>query len=309
MNKNSKIFIAGHKGLVGSSILRILSEKGYSNIFYIEKSKLDLTNQIKVFNYLRKIKPDAVIIAAAKVGGIHANNSKRAEFIYNNLAIQNNLLHGSYLANVKNLIFLGSSCIYPKFSQQPIKEEYLLSGKLESTNEPYAIAKIAGLKMCESYNFQYGVNYKCLMPCNLYGPGDNYDLNQSHFFPALLRKIYGAMRDNKKFIEIWGDGSPKREMMYVDDIANAAIYFLRKNTKHTLINVGSGIEMKIIEYANFIIKELNCNIQIKFDKSKPNGTPRKLIDSSLANSYGWKAKVSLKDGFMKTYNDFLKNYT
>jgi len=309
MNKNSKIFVAGHKGLVGSAILRILSDKGYSNIFYIDKSKLDLTKQIKVFNYLNKINPDAVIIAAAKVGGIHANNSKKAEFIYTNLAIQNNLLHGSYLANVKNLIFLGSSCIYPKFAKQPIKEEYLLSGKLETTNEPYAIAKIAGLKMCESYNFQYGLNYKCLMPCNLYGPGDNYDLSQSHFFPALLRKIYDAKKNNKKFIEIWGDGTPKREMMYVDDIANAVIYFLKINTKHTLINVGSGIEMKIIDYAKFIIKELNYNIQIKFDKSKPNGTPRKLIDSSLANSYGWNANVSLKKGFQNTFTDFIKNYT
>ena len=267
MNKNSKIFIAGHKGLVGSAILRMLSDKGYSNIFYIQKSKLDLTNQTKVFNYLNKINPDAVIIAAAKVGGIYANNIKKAEFIYTNLAIQNNLLHGSYLANVKNLIFLGSSCIYPKFAKQPIKEEYLLSGKLESTNEPYAIAKIAGLKMCESYNFQYGLNYKCLMPCNLYGPGDNYDLSQSHFFPALFRKIYEAKKNNKKFIEIWGDGTPKREMMYVDDIANAVIYFLNKETKHALINVGSGIEMKITDYAKFIINELNYNIQIKFDKS------------------------------------------
>ena len=309
MNKNSKIFIAGHKGLVGSAILRMLSDKGYSNIFYIQKSKLDLTNQTKVFNYLNKINPDAVIIAAAKVGGIYANNIKKAEFIYTNLAIQNNLLHGSYLANVKNLIFLGSSCIYPKFAKQPIKEEYLLSGKLEPTNEPYAIAKIAGLKMCESYNFQYGLNYKCLMPCNLYGPGDNYDLSQSHFFPALLRKIYDAKKNNKKYIEIWGDGTPKREMMYVDDIANAVIYFLKKNTKHTLINVGSGIEMKITDYAKFIINELNYNIQIKFDKSKPNGTPRKLIDSSLANSYGWNANVSLKNGFKNTFIDFVKNYT
>ena len=309
MNKKGKIFIAGHKGLVGSSILRILSEKGFSNLFFIEKSKLDLTNQINVFKYLNKIRPDSVIIAAAKVGGINANNSKRAEFIYNNLAIQNNLLHGSYLANVKNLIFLGSSCIYPKFAKQPIKEEYLLSGKLESTNEPYAIAKIAGLKMCESYNFQYGLNYKCLMPCNLYGPGDNYDLSQSHFFPALIRKIYDAKKNNQKFIEIWGDGSPKRELMYVDDLANAIIHFLNKKTKHTLINIGSGIELTVENYAKFIMKEVGVKLKIKFDKNKPNGTPRKIINSSLANSYGWRARFSLKKGFKETYNDYINNYT
>lgn len=309
ISKNSKIYIAGHRGMVGSAICRLLHNRGYKNLITATRSQLDLTNQEKVFKFFKKNKPEAVIIAAAKVGGILANDTLRASFLYENLAIQNNLIHSSYLNGIKNLIFLGSSCIYPKFSKQPIKEDYLLSGKLEPTNEPYAIAKIAGLKLCETYNFQYKTKYKCLMPCNLYGPGDNYDLNTSHFFPALIKKIHYAKVNNLSAIQLWGDGSPKREMMHVDDIAHASIYFLKKNTKHTLINIGSGVEMKIIDYAKFIIKEMNCNIQINFDASKPNGTPRKLIDSSLASSYGWSPKVSLQKGFQETYNDFIKNYS
>ena len=295
--------------MVGSSINRLLVTKGYKNLITIPKKDLDLTNQDKVLKFFKKSKPDVVIIAAAKVGGILANDSLRASFLYENLAIQNNLINSSYLNGIKNLIFLGSSCIYPKFSKQPIKEEYLLSGKLEPTNEPYAIAKIAGLKLCETYNFQYNTNYKCLMPCNLYGPGDNYNLKSSHFFPALIKKIHYAKINKQKTIHLWGDGSPKREMMHVDDIAKAVIYFLKKKTKHSLINVGSGIEMKISDYAKFIIKELNCDIQIKFDKSKPNGTPRKLLDSTLAESYGWKARVSLREGFQETYKDFMNYYS
>lgn len=295
--------------MVGSSIYRLLVTMGYKNLITISKKNLDLTNQDKVLKFFKKNKPDAVIIAAAKVGGILANDSLRASFLYENLAIQNNLINSSYLIGTKNLIFLGSSCIYPKFSKQPIKEEYLLSGKLEPTNEPYAIAKIAGLKLCETYNFQYNTNYKCLMPCNLYGPGDNYNLKSSHFFPALIKKIHYAKINKQKTIQLWGDGSPKREMMHVDDIASAVIYFLKKKTQHSLINVGSGIEMKISDYAKFIIKELNCDIQIKFDKSKPNGTPRKLLDSTLAEFYGWKARISLRKGFQDTYKDFMNNHS
>jgi len=294
--------------MVGSAILRVLKARGYQNIIFASKKDLDLRDQLKVSTFFKKHKPDAVFIAAAKVGGILANDTFRAEFIYDNLEIQNNLIHASYLSGIKNLIFLGSSCIYPKLSKQPIKENYLLSDYLEPTNESYAIAKIAGLKMCEAYNFQFGTNYKCLMPCNLFGPGDNYDEYNSHFFPALIKKIHFAKQKNISNIKLWGDGTPKRELMYVDDLADAAIYFLKKKTKHTLINIGSGIEMKIIDYAKFISKELNFKIQIKFDKSKPNGTPRKLIDSTLASSYGWKAKVSLRKGFKETYNDFMKNH-
>ncbi len=294
--------------MVGQSILRKLKSRGYKNLIVIEKKRLDLTDQKKVFAFLKHYKPDAVIVAAAKVGGILANNVYRAEFIYQNLSIQNNLIHGSFLASVKNLIFLGSSCIYPKLAKQPIKESYLMSGSLEKTNEPYAIAKIAGLKLCEAYNYQHKTNYKCLMPCNLYGPGDNYNENYSHFFPALIKKIHHAKVNGLDHITLWGDGSPMREIMYVDDLANAVIFFLKKKTKHELINIGSGYEMSIKKYAEFLLKELKINLNIKFDISKPNGTPKKIIDSSLANNYGWFAKVSLKNGFKKTYYDYLYRY-
>ena len=294
--------------MVGSALLRLLKKRGYQNLIYASKRELDLRNQAKVLAFFNRHKPHAVFIAAAKVGGILANNTHRAEFLYDNLVIQNNLIHSSYLSGVKNLIFLGSSCIYPKLARQPIKEDYLLSDYLEPTNEPYAIAKIAGLKMCEAYNFQYKTNYKCLMPCNLFGPGDNYDEYNSHFFPALIKKIHFAKENNLSHIHLWGDGSPKRELMYVDDLANAAIYFLKKKTKHTLINIGSGIELTIENYAKFIMQEIGIKLNIKFDKNKPNGTPRKIINSSIANSYGWRAKFSLKQGFQETYNDYLKNY-
>jgi len=294
--------------MVGSALLRLLKKRGYQNLIYASKRELDLRNQAKVLAFFNRHKPHAVFIAAAKVGGILANNTHRAEFLYDNLVIQNNLIHSSYLSGVKNLIFLGSSCIYPKLARQPIKEDYLLSDYLEPTNEPYAIAKIAGLKMCEAYNFQYKTNYKCLMPCNLFGPGDNYDEYNSHFFPALIKKIHFAKENNLSHIHLWGDGSPKRELMYVEDLANAAIYFLKKKTKHTLINIGSGIELTIENYAKFIMQEIGIKLNIKFDKNKPNGTPRKIINSSIANSYGWRAKFSLKQGFQETYNDYIKNY-
>ena len=308
IGKNSKIFISGHKGLVGSSILRKLKSLGYKKIVTVEKKKIDLRNQSKVFNFLKTNKVEAVINAAALVGGILANSKYKANFIYDNLAIQNNIIHGCYVNNIKNLIFLGSSCIYPRICRQPIKEKYLLTGELEKSNEPYAIAKIAGIKMCESYNFQYKTNFKCLMPCNIYGPNDNYDLETSHFFPALIKKIYLAKKKNYNNIIVWGTGSPKRELMHVDDLAEACIYFLNKKTKETLINVGTGTEMTIKQYVSFLKKKINYKGKIFFDRRKPNGTPRKVVDSKIALKYGWKPKISLSKGFNNTLEDFVRNY-
>ncbi|WP_440932441.1 GDP-L-fucose synthase family protein [Candidatus Pelagibacter sp.] len=307
LNKLSRIFLAGHRGMVGSSILRTFRKKGYKNIFFKNSKSLDLKDQKKTYKYLKKIKPEFVIIAAAKVGGILANNNYKAQFIYENLMIQSNLIHSSYLVGVKKLIFLGSSCIYPKHSKQPISEKYLLTGKLEKTNEAYAIAKIAGIKMCEAYNQQYNTNYICLMPTNLYGPNDNYDLKNSHFFPALIKKIFIAKSKKKKSITLWGDGTPMRELMYVDDLADACEFFLKKKTNSTLINIGSGIEKTILEYTNFLLKNIGINLKINFDKKKPNGTPRKKLNCYLAKKYGWKPKTNLIDGLKITYEDFLKN--
>ena len=301
-----KIFLAGHNGLVGSAILRNLEKNKKYSILTVERKDLDLLDQNKVFHFLKKNKPKAVIIAAARVGGILANQNYGGEFIFENLQIQNNLIHGSYINGIKNLIFLGSSCIYPKNCNQPMKESYLLSGELEETNEPYAVAKIAGVKMCEAYNKQFGTNYKCLMPTNTYGPNDNYDLNDSHFFPALIRKAHLCKIKKKKNIKIWGSGRPLRELIYVDDLADACIYFLNKKTKHTLINIGSGKDFSIKYYTSFVLKKLKLKISIKFDQLKPDGVKRKLLDTSLAKKYGWKPKVSLSDGFDKTYSEFLK---
>ena len=301
-----KIFVSGHNGLVGSAIVKKLKAKGYKNILTADRKKLDLLDQKAVFNYLKKNKPKIVIIAAAKVGGISANNEFGAEFIYENLQIQNNLIHSSYLNNIKNLIFLGSSCIYPKFAKQPLKEEYLLSGKLEETNLPYAVAKIAGIKMCEAYNKQYKTNYKCLMPTNTYGPNDNYNLMTSHFFPALIHKAHMCKIKNKKSIEVWGSGKVYREMIFVDDVADACVYFMKKKTKHSLINIGSGKDKTILNYVKFILKKLDLNIKIKFIKSKPDGVYKKLLDISRAKKYGWIAKTSLNAGFDITYQSFLK---
>jgi len=307
INRKSKIFVAGHKGLVGSAIIRKLTSKGYKNILTAEKSKLNLTNQKKVFDFLKKYKPNFIFIAAAKVGGIYSNDKYRGEFIFNNLSIQTNIIHSSYLCGIKNLIFLGSSCVYPRMCKQPIKEKYLLNGELEKTNEAYAIAKIAGIKMCESYNFQYNTNYKCLMPTNTFGPNDNYDQLNSHFFPSLIRKTHEIKVKGKKELTIWGDGSPKREVIYVDDIADACLHFMNKKFKETIINIGTGKDHSIERYAKIILNSIipKKKIKIRYDKSKPNGTPRKVMDVSLARKYGWRSKIDLKEAIKLTYKDFL----
>jgi len=308
LRKNSKIYVAGHNGMVGSAVLRLLKKKGFRKIFFKTSKQLDLRKQKSVFDYLMRIRPDAVIICSGKVGGIKANNKFRGEFIYDNLSIQNNIIHGSFKAKVKNLIFLGSSCIYPKYAKQPIKEDYLLSGALEKTNEPYAIAKIAGIKLCESYNTQYRTNYKCLMPSNLFGPNDNYNLENSHFLPAIIKKIYNAKLNNVKKLVFWGTGSTKRELTFVDDIAEACLFFLGKKTKHTLVNIGSGYENSIKGYINFISKKMLNKSKIIFDNNKAmDGTPRKLLDCSIARRYGWKSKFKFSRALDITYADFLKN--
>ena len=308
INKNSKIFVAGHNGLVGSAIVRKLKDKGYKNILTVNRLKLDLTNQSKVYNFLKRHKPKYIFIAAAKVGGIYSNNKYRADFIYSNLSIQNNIIHSAYKCNIKDLIFLGSSCVYPKLCKQPIKEDYLLNGKLEKTNEPYAIAKIAGIKMCESYNKQYGTDYKCLMPTNTFGPNDNYDALNSHFFPSLIRKIHALKNKKTKKLTLWGDGSPKRELIFVDDLADACIFFMKKKIKESLINIGTGKDFTIKEYANILIKIINPKKKTKivFDKTKPNGTPRKVLNINLAKKYGWQAKTNIEQAIRITYQDYLK---
>ena len=308
INKNSKIFVAGHNGLVGSAIVRKLKDKGYRNILTANRSKLDLTNQSKVYKFLKRNKPKYIFIAAAKVGGIYSNNKYRAEFIYSNLSIQNNIIHSAYKCNINDLIFLGSSCVYPKFCKQPIKEDYLLSGKLEKTNEPYAVAKIAGIKMCESYNRQFKTNYKCLMPTNTFGPNDNYDALNSHFFPSLIRKIHNLKNKKTNNLVLWGDGSPKRELIFVDDLADACIFFMKKRIKESLINIGTGKDFTIKEYANILLRIINPNrnTKILFDKTKPNGTPRKVLNINLAKKYGWQAKTNIEKAIRITYQDFLK---
>ena len=309
IKKSDKIFLAGHNGLIGSAILRKLKENGYKKIITINKKKLDLTNQLKVYKFIKKKKPKFIFIAAAKVGGILSNMNYKANFIYENLMIQTNLIDAAFKNNIKNLIFLGSSCIYPKFSKQPIKEDYLLTGKLEETNEAYAVAKIAGIKMCESYNIQYKTNYKCLMPTNTFGPNDNYDNKNSHFIASLIRKIYQIREKNLNTITIWGNGKPKREIIYVDDIADACIYFMKKKTKETLINIGTGKDMSIEQYVKLFLKILlpQKKIKIIYDKNKPNGTPRKLMNINVAKKYGWKAKTNFRKAILKSYDHYQKN--
>jgi GDP-L-fucose synthase len=308
IKKNDVIFLTGHNGLVGSAIYRLLKKKKFTKILTVSKKKLDLRNQQQVSNFFSKNKIKAVINAAAKVGGIYANQKYKADFIYDNLSIQNNVIHACYKNKIKSLIFLGSSCIYPRNCKQPIKEKYLLTAELEKTNEPYAIAKIAGIKMCESYNFQYKTNYKCLMPSNLYGPNDNYNLKTSHFLAALLVKSILAKKNKKKEIILWGNGKAKRELTYVDDVADACIYFINKKTKETLINIGSGSEMSVLEYAKFILKKINYKCKIVLDNSKPDGTPRKIVDSSIARSYGWSPKIDFNQGFDLTLKDYENKY-
>ena len=269
-----------------------------------------MRDQRKVFLFLKKVKPKFIINAAASVGGIAANNKFRADFIYNNVSIQTNLIHSAFKNKIKNLIFLGSSCVYPRNCRQPIKEKYLLTGTLEKTNEPYAIAKIAGIKMCESYNFQHNTNYLCLMPCNAFGPNDNYDLQTSHFFPALIRRLIEAKNKKKKSITLWGTGKVKRELMYVDNVAEACIYFMNKKMRHALVNIGSEEEKTINEYAKLIVKKIGSNTRIKFDNNKEmSGTPRKILDCSLAKSYGWRKKITLDEGLELTLKDFLNKKT
>ena len=307
INLKSKIFVAGHNGLVGSAIVRKLKDNGYKKILTVKKSQLDLKKKKKVLQFLKKHKPDFIFIAAAKVGGIYSNNKYPAEFIQINLSIQTNIIHSAYLAGVRDLIFLGSSCVYPRMCKQPIKEKYLLNGQLEKTNEAYAIAKIAGIKMCESYNIQFNTNYKCLMPTNTFGPNDNYDELNSHFFPSLIKKIHKIKNKNLKELIIWGNGSPKREVIYVDDVADACVYFINNKFKGTILNIGTGNDYSIKEYAKTILKIIipDKKVKIRYDRSKPNGTQRKVMDVSLAKKYGWKAKIDLKLAIKMTYRDFL----
>ena len=305
---DSKIYVAGHNGLVGSAIVRELKKNGYKNIITATRNKLNLTDQNKVLKFLKNKKPDFIFIAAAKVGGILANKRYKADFIYENISIQSNLIHGAYLRGIKNLIFLGSSCVYPRDCKQPIKESYLLTGKLENTNDAYAIAKIAGIKMCESYNEQYKTNYKCLMPTNTFGPNDNYTDLVSHFVPSLIKKIHKIKKNKDNKLILWGSGKPKRELIYVQDIADACIFFIKKKTKHSIINIGSGKDYSIEHYARLFAKVIlkNQKIFIKYDKSKPDGTPRKIMDISIAKKYGWSAKIKLDKAILDTYNSFLK---
>ena len=309
INLKSKIYVAGHKGLVGSAIIRKLKKKGYKNIIFRSKKQLDLKNQKKVYSLLKRNKPDFIFIAAAKVGGIYSNDKYRAEFIFDNLSIQANIIHSAYLCGIKNLIFLGSSCVYPRNCKQPIKENYLLTGELEKTNDAYAIAKIAGIKMCESYNIQYKTNYKCLMPTNTFGPNDNYDTLNSHFLPALIKKVHDLKLNNKKELILWGNGLAKREVIYVDDIADACIFFMKKNFLGTILNIGTGKDFSIKQYAKIILNKIipKNKIKIRYDLSKPNGTPRKVLDIKLANKYGWKPKTKLDEAITKTYKNFLEN--
>ena len=311
ININSKVFIAGHNGMLGSSILRKLKKKGYKKIITIDKKKLDLRNHNAVKKFFRNKKPDAVIIAAAKVGGIKANIKYPANFISDNLQIQTNLISSSHMYNVKKLILFGSSCIYPKNLKKPIKESQILTGVLEETNESYAIAKIAGIKMIESFNKQYKRNYFCLMPCNLFGPNDNYDLQNSHFLPALIKKIYLASKKKgkNKIVKLWGTGKPLREVLHVDEVARACEFFLKKKVKNSLINIGSPIEMSIKNYANFIKKKIDHNILIKFnDNKKLDGVMRKKLNLSLAESYGWKSKMNFSKAIDEIIRDFKNSH-
>jgi GDP-L-fucose synthase len=306
MDKTAKIYIAGHRGMVGSGLERKLRKEGYNNIVARTSIELDLRNQQAVNTFFEKEKPTYVILAAAKVGGIHANNTYRAEFIYDNLMIEANIIHASYLNKVTKLLFLGSSCIYPKMAPQPLKEEYLLSGYLESTNEPYALSKIAGIVLCDSYRSQYGCNFISAMPTNLYGTNDNYHPENSHVLPALIRRIIEAKINNKPEVVIWGSGTPKREFLHVDDLADACFFLLKNYDESGLINVGTGSDISIMELAILIAKEVGYKGHLVLDKSKPDGTPRKLMDSSKINKLGWEAKITLTEGLKFTLKEAIE---
>lgn len=306
MNKVDKIYIAGHQGLVGSAILRALSEAGYTNLVYRTHSELDLIQQPLVNQFFEQERPDYVFLAAAKVGGIYANNTYRGEFIYQNLMVQANVIEAARRFATRRLLFLGSSCIYPRASKQPMKEEYLLSGPLEKTNEPYAIAKIAGIKLCEAYNDQYGTDFVSVMPTNLYGPQDNFDLETSHVLPALLRKVHEAKLSKASHVSIWGTGAPKREFLHVDDMASACLFIMNRDGFKEMINIGSGEEVAIRELAELICEVVGFEGHLVFDQDKPDGTPRKLLDCSRLTQLGWKPKVKLKEGLERTYQWFLE---
>ena len=310
MNKNSKIYIAGHRGLVGSSIVRLLEKQGYKNLILKTRQELDLLNQQAVTDFFKKEKPEYVFLAAAKVGGIMANKTYPAEFIYDNLQIQNNIIHQSYLSRVKKLLFLGSVCIYPKLCPTPVKEQYLLSGYLESTNEPYAIAKIAGLKMCQSYNRQYKTNFIAIMPANLYGYNDNFDLNSSHVLPAMIRKFHEAKESDQKEVTLWGSGKPRREFLFIDDMADACLFAMNKfdptakqnENGEIFFNVGAGSDVTIKELSELVKEIVDFKGKIKWDKTKPDGTPKRLLDISKAENLGWKPRIDLAKGIKMTYD-------
>jgi len=308
MEKNAKIYIAGHRGMVGSAIHRKLIKEGYTNFITRTSDTIDLRNQQQVTDFFKEEKPDYVFLAAAKVGGIVANNTYRAEFLYDNLQIQNNIIHNSYLNGVKKLMFLGSSCIYPKLAPQPLKEEYLLTGLLEPTNEPYAIAKIAGIKMCDAYRAQYGCNFISVMPTNLYGYNDNYHPQNSHVLPALIRRFHEAKEQLLPEVTIWGSGSPKREFLFADDLAEACYYLMQNYNEDGLVNIGTGEDLSIKDLALLVKDIVDYNGEIKFDTTKPDGTPRKLMDVSKLHARGWKHTIELPEGIKLAYQDFLKNH-
>lgn len=307
MEKNAKIYIAGHRGMVGSAIHRKLEEEGFTNVITRSSKELDLRNQQAVTDFFSIEKPDYVFLAAAKVGGIVANNTYRADFLYENLMIQNNVIHNSYLNGVKKLMFLGSSCIYPKFAPQPLKEEYLLTGLLEETNEPYAIAKIAGIKMCDAYRAQYGCNFISVMPTNLYGYNDNYHPQNSHVLPALIRKFHEAKLEGKDKVVIWGTGNPFREFLFADDLADACFYLMETYNEPNLVNIGTGEDISIKDLALLIKRIIGFEGELEFDSSKPDGTPRKLMDVSKLHAAGWRHKVQLEEGIKLAYEDFLSH--
>jgi len=308
MQRESRIYVAGHRGLVGSAIVRRLMAGGYSNLITRTHAELDLTDQAAVEKFFRAEMPEYVFLAAAKVGGIHANNTYPAEFIYTNLAIETNIIHSAYLTAVRKLLFLGSSCIYPKYAPQPMNEEYLLTGPLEPTNEPYALAKIAGIKMCAAYNRQYGTDYLSVMPTNLYGLGDNYDLQNSHVLPALIRKMHEAKLRGDQEVTVWGTGTPRREFLYCDDLADACVFLMENHAAADVgefINIGVGTDLTIHELARLVAQVVGFHGQVVFDTSKPDGTPQKLLDVSRITRLGWRAKTALKDGIALTFRDYL----